>query len=162
MTNIFQSHIKKGIIIAVIILIFKAFLLATKNYYNDIFTYVGWSLLIVLVLISVYTFQSSLEEKLLFNGLLAHGLKTSAVLACISFVGMLIFTYFIFPNMAEEAVINVASHNKASISKADYKQEDFAIAKKIMTLTITAGSLMGNLILGFLGSLVGAILFGKK
>ena len=65
-------------------------------------------------------------------------------------------------NFSEEAVMNFAKNNNANITKQNYKPEEFERAKKVMALTITAGSLMGNLILGFLGSLIGAILFGKK
>lgn len=160
--KIASSHIYKGIIIALIIIVFKTILLATNNYYNDTLLYVGWVLIIVSLLVAVYIFQKVQVAKLQFNGLLSHGLKTSAVLACISFLGMLLLVYLIFPSMPEEAVINFAKNNNANITKQNYKPEEFERAKKVMALTITAGSLMGNLILGFLGSLIGAILFGKK
>lgn len=160
--QIATSHIHKGILLALFILFYKAILLATSNYYNDNFLYIGWVFIVLGIAVSLYFFQKLQETKLMFNGLLSHGLKTSAVLACISFIGMLLFVYVIFPNMPEAAVMNYAKNSQSTISKESYKPEDFERAKKVMALTITAGSLMGNLILGFLGSLIGAILFGKK
>jgi hypothetical protein len=160
--QIASSHIHKGIILALMVLLYKTILLATNNYYNDIYLYIGWAFIVIGIALSLFIFQKLQDNKLMFNGLLSHGLKTSAVLACISFVGMLLLVYVVFPNMPEDAVINFAKNNNASISKESYKPDDFTRAKKVMALTITAGSLMGNLILGFLGSLIGAILFGKK
>lgn len=160
--HISHSHIHKGIIIAILVLVYKTVLLITKNYYNDSLLYIGWGIIVAFLLGAVYMYQQVQTTKLMFNGLLSHGLKTSAVLACISFVGMLLLVYVFFPSMTEDAVINFAKNKNATITKASYKPEEFERAKKVIALTITAGSLMGNLILGFLGSLLGAIVFAKK
>lgn len=161
MQALFLSHIKKGILIAVIIGLYKIVLHLNQQYFNDTLIYAGWSVFIFLVITSVILFKQATTEALSFGGYFAHGFKTTAVATSIIFVLMVLLFYVIFPNLFDKPLQEMAA--EATKNPVLGKDFDAAMAKKVFRLMYLSKALMGNLLLGVIGSLFGAgVSFGLK
>lgn len=155
MQQISSSHILKGLITAAIIGLFKIILHLNHQFFNDKWIYGGWCLFIILIMSSVILFKQSNNETLTFGGYFAHGFKTTAVATSVLFVLMLLLFYIIFPNLFDVPLNEMAAN--AAKDPVIGKTFDGAMAKKIFRLMYLSKALMGNLVLGVIGSLLGAI-----
>lgn len=154
MQQLFSSHIRKGMVIAVVIALFKIVLHLSHQFFNDTLIYMGWCVFIVLIMVSVILFKQTVTEALTFGGYFAHGFKTTAVATSIIFIVMLLLFYLVFPNLFDVPLNEMAIN--AAKDPVIGKTFDPLMAKKVFRLMYLSKALMGNLLLGVIGSLFGA------
>lgn len=156
MKEIATSHIKKALIITVIIAVYKLVTIYTNNFFIGTYTYAGWCLVIVSVLSSVLLFAKYTDDKQNFVLLFSHGLKTTAAVACLLVVFTSLIIYFILPNLTTDYIKQLQTSNAIKIEVKE-GQNPIEMGAKVLRMTLITGSLMGSLILGTIGSLIGAI-----
>lgn len=162
-----KSHIKKGLTVAAILIIFNIITQFTKTNFDEWTTFVFAAIIILGVVLSTYLHSKESSESLSFSTLFGYGFKTAAVVACIYFVYTILAVYIFFPGFVEEKLKRGIEEAKKQGAFDEFKMKQNAqaiegIGKKIIIYTHLAGSIMGTLLLGVIGSLIGAVVANKN
>jgi cytochrome bd-type quinol oxidase subunit 2 len=158
-----KSHIKKGLIIAVILIAFNAITHFTKTYFDEWTNFVVAAITIAGIILSVYLFSKEEKNNLRFSELFSYGFKTAAAVACICFVYNLLAVYFFFPYFIKETLIRKVAllKNTAPFDEKVF-QQNIHNGIKVEQRVYFALTLMITLFLGIIGSLIGAVAAPKK
>lgn len=158
----YTSHIKKGIVIAVIIIIMNVIGQITAFIYKPWYGFIILSVFIFLSFASTWLFNTQTKGLEQFSALISHGFKTVAVATALFFVYNFIAMHYIFPNYVNHQI---------SIIQADIKQKggtitnlplDMQRAKQIWMNTQLAGVLILFLLAGGAGALLASVAAPKK
>ncbi len=154
MTIKITPHLLKGLLIFLLLVIINLIGQITKLIYQNWFFWMGLVIFIIGVLLATLHFGRQMKDQASFELLFTHGFRTATVTICLMFVYTwfsinLFFPGFIENRMERNMAMQVALKHKTG---EDIKQF-LSIAKKVFL----AGSLMGNLIAGALGSALGAV-----
>lgn len=158
------SHIQKGCIVAITYILFNTVITFAKISNAQWTDFVAWFIIIVGTLLSVHLFGKQNQNNQPFGSLFSHGFKTAAVATCLIFIYVLVMIYIVNPSMITDKVNEIVAEAKKQHPIADEKamKEFAANAFKITKLMIIAGTIMGTLFLGIIGSLVGAVATPKQ
>lgn len=156
------SHIVKGVIISLVFIIINVI----GHLANVILeSWFGWTILIlfsVAIIWSVIIYSNQMQNNVTFGNLFAHGFKVTAVVACITFVYTILSVYLLFPDFIDQVVQKSMEQARKQGKVTDEQiEQGMGIAKKITTITILAGSVLGNLLIGAIASLIGAAVAKK-
>jgi len=162
-----KSHIKKGLTVAAILIIFNIITQFTKTNFDEWTTFVFAAIIVIGVALSNFLYGKESNENLTFSTLFGYGFKTAAVIACIYFVYTILAVYVFFPGFVEEKLRRGIEEAKkqGAFDQKNMKENPQAlegIGRKVIVYTHFAGSIMGTLFLGVIGSLVGAVTANKK
>ncbi len=163
MENKISTHITKGIIISLILIVLDIIGHLTGLIFEQWF---GYSVLVIAVCLFIWPplqYGKELNNNVTFGNLFSHGFKTAAVFACIMFVFTIISIYLLFPDFVDELIQK--QMEKAAASGKDIpapSEEGMQMAKKITRIVMLAGGVIGNLLVGTIGSLIGAAIAKKN
>ena len=152
----------KGIVIALLLIIFS---LAT--YFLDIdtngpFKWVGMIIFLIGIVWSVMAYGKQLNYNGTFGNYFAHGFKVSALVTAIMIIFMVVFI-IMFPDFKEKAMDQA---RKAMVEQNKLTEEQISqalqISRKFFTVFLIGGTLLGYLIFGVIAALVGAALTKKQ
>lgn len=157
------SHIYKGCAIAIAYILLNTIVTFAKIKNAQWTDFAAWSIIIISSILSIHLFAKQNDNEKIFGNLFSHGFKTTAVATCLIFIYVLLMIYIINPNMITERVADIVAEARKSNPIADDKAlKEFAInAEKITKLMMIAGTIMGTLLLGIIGSLIGAVAISK-
>ena len=157
------SHIFKGCCIAIAYIIFNIIIDFAKLHNAQWTDFVAWLILLGGAAISVYLYSKNNKELYLFGALFTHGFKTTAVATCLIFIYVLLMVYIINPSAITEKVnaLVQAKRKQGAIDESKL-QENIESAYKIFRLMQLAGTVMLTLVLGVIGSAIGAVISPKK
>lgn len=157
------SHIYKGCAIAIAYIVLNTIVTFAKIKNVQWTDFAAWFIIIAGSVLSIHLFSKQTNEDKVFGNLFSHGFKTTAVATCLIFIYVLLMIYIINPNMITERVADIISEAKKSHPIADDNamKEFAANAEKITKLMMIAGTIMGTLLLGIIGSLIGAVAISK-
>lgn len=158
-----MTHIAKGIVLAMVLIVIS---LVGHILNIDLESWFGWisiGLFVIVVMWCVNYYGKQMNYTETFGNLFAHGFKVTAVAICIVFIYTLLSVYVLFPDSIDRIV-------KKGIEKAlqdgkmtsDQVDRSMPMVKKITTISILAGSVIVNAIIGAIGSLLGAAITKKK
>ena len=162
-----KTHINKGIIIAFAAIIFNATSHFNKSIFEEWTTFGFAAIIIVGVAIAVFLFGKEVDNKVNFGNSFSYGFKTAAVATCIYFIYTLLALNLFFPDFIAQK-FNRQLEEAKRLGAFDEKtmnenlEMGVKMGKKIMFYTNIAGSVMGTLFLGIIGSLIGAVGVSKK
>ena len=156
------SHIRKGLFIALMLIIVNVVGQLTKLIYEDWYRWIGTAIYIISIITSTIYFSTQNNQNVNFGILFTHSFKTTAVITCILFVYTLISVYFLFPGQIDHFVQLGVEEAKKQGKTAAEMQEGIVIARKVLVISFLAGGLMINLITGALGALLGAAIAKKN
>jgi hypothetical protein len=159
-----KQHIKIGLIISAILIVLKVAIQLANLQFVEWATLGFYALLIGCIAASVLYFSKANDNKQ-FSNLFSLGFKTTAVVACILFLFSVLFVYVLFPNFttqlfalkAKELLANNSNNNNFIVPN-----EVPPMAKKIIAITHIAGTLLGTMFLGIVGSVIGAVIATQK
>jgi small-conductance mechanosensitive channel len=163
MENKVMSHIIKGLIVSLILIVISivGFFagLAEKNW----FSWVSNVVMFVAIIWGCIYYAAQLDGKVTFGNVFAHGFKMSVVIALIMVVYSLLAMNLIFPEMKEEA-LEMARQRMEEKGNLSDEQIDQAIemTKKFFVPFAIGGILLITLIFGAIASLAGAAMAKKK
>ncbi len=157
MENQVTTHAFKGLLIALVLIILSLVAQFTNIQFEKWYGYIYYIISIAAFILSVILFGKQKDNNVTFGELFTHGFKTTAVTSGIVFIYTVLAFYFIFPETIDQfydkAMEEVLKSGKAT---TDQLEKTSALTKKILTVSMLAGSLIATLILGTIGSLIGA------
>jgi uncharacterized membrane protein YciS (DUF1049 family) len=152
------SHIVKGAIISLLLILINLTGQVTKWAYQSWFGWIEIILFLIGILIATLYYGKQMNNQVTFDQLLTHGFKTSSVVICFVFVYSFLSLYVLFPGFVENKMrLDLVQVRLLGKSDLEIKQY-LANVKKI----ILAKDLMLNLITGAAGSLLGSLLIKKS
>ena len=157
------SHITKGVVIALIMIVIS---LAGHLLNIDLESWFGWvavAIFSIAIIWSVNIYGTQMNNNVTFGNLFAHGFKVTAVVICITFVYTLLSVYILFPDSIERIMqkgIDKAVQEGRMTS--DQVEQSKPMMKKIVTISILAGSIFINALIGAAASLIGAAVTKKN
>lgn len=156
------SHLTKGLIIALILIVLSVVTTILELYTIQWLQYVGFLILCGGIIWAVMSYGKENDYDKNFGSLFAHGFKTMAVVTIL----VLLYTFlsgFIFPDaqqkiidMARQKALERANGNEAQI------EQGMAMFEKNFTLFIVIGIVFWYLIIGAVSSLIGAAITKKN
>ena len=157
------SHIFKGCFIAIIYIVFNTIIDVAKLHNAQWTDFVTWLIIVGGTATSVYLYSKNNKELHPFGALFTHGFKTTAVATCLIFIYVLLMVYIINPEVITEKVnaLVQAKRKQGAIDESKL-QENIESAYKIFRLMQLAGTVMLTLVLGVIGSVIGAVISPKK
>ena len=163
MEKTITTHITKGFLIALVLIVLN---LAGHLLNVDLESWFGWIVICIFlaaIIWSVNIYGKQMNNNVTFGNLFAHGFKVTAVVICITFLFTLLSVYVLFPDSIDRIVqkgIEKAIAEKKMTE--DQMQQSLPMIKKITTISILAGSIIVNAIIGALASLIGAAITKKN
>lgn len=157
MENQVTTHAFKGLLIALVLIVLSLIGQFANLQFEKWWGYINWAIMVGAFIGSVIYYGKQKNNDVTFGELFTHGFKTTAVTAVVVFVYTVLSVYVIFPDqldkMWEKGVEEALKGGKVT---TEQMEQGAAIGRKIMTVTVLAGSLVGTLIIGTVGSLIGA------
>jgi len=146
----------KGLVISLILIV-----LALVIYFLDLNTtrgveYISFAVLVAGVIWSINNYGNQIDHNATFGNYFSHGFKIAALVTAIMIIFAVIFLY-IFPDVKEKGM---EAARKSMEARGNLSQEQInqsmEFTKKFFMVFIIAGTLIGYLIFGVIGSLIGA------
>jgi hypothetical protein len=146
----------KGLVISLILIV-----LALVIYFLDLNTtrgveYISFAVLVIGVIWSINNYGKQIDHNATFGNYFSHGFKIAALVTAIMIIYAVIFLY-IFPDVKEKGM---DAARKSMEARGNLSQEQInqsmEFTKKFFMVFIIAGTLIGYLIFGVIGSLIGA------
>lgn len=151
------THIVKGLIIALILIVVSVIGHVTNLAFENWYNWIGTVIFFGGVVWSVNVYGKQMNNNVTFGNLFAHGFKTTAVITCIVFVFTVLTIYVLFPDFVDQMIQKqIDEARKANNLSDEQVEQGMAMAKKIGSIGVLAGSIIGSLIVGALGALIGA------
>jgi len=151
----------KGLIISMIIIV-----IGIAGYYSNLVysVWFNWAVngvFIIAVIIACIHFANQKQGYVTFGNVFMHGFKISLVVALIMLVYSVLAFSVLFPDMKEKLLqMQVEQMEKAGIDE-DKMEQAQKLFDKFFWVGVIGGAIIGNLVLGCIGSLLGGA-FAKK
>ncbi len=163
MENKVTSNVTKGLIISLILIVLDLVAGFAHFKYASWYRWTGNLVLIAAIIWACISYGAQLNNQVSFGNIFAHGFKTSAVIACILFLYVILSVLVIFPGTKDEVLEQARKQMEAKGNLTD-DQVNMALEwtkKSFWPITIAA-VVLGTLILGVIASLIGAAVTKKK
>lgn len=162
-----KTHIQKGLVIAAILIIFKAITHFTHTSFAEWTVFVFGLIIVLSVAISVQLYKKENNIDFKFTELFSYGFKVTAVIASIYFIFIFLETKLFFPDYINERLLKSIEQIKQSglIDQKTFEEnveQSMALGKKVETYKYFAGTMMSILFLGVLGSVLGSVFSKTK
>ena len=163
-----KPHIKKGLTIAAILIIFNIITQFTKTSFDEWTTFVFAAIIVIGVAVSIFLYRKEIAEDSSFGTLFTYGFKTAAVVACVYFIYTILAVYIFFPGFVDEKLKRGIEEVKSQgafdekIMKEKLQELNSGLGRKVAIYIHLAGTIMASLFLGIIGSLIGAGTAPKK
>ncbi|MEP6684176.1 MAG: DUF4199 domain-containing protein [Parafilimonas sp.] len=157
------THITKGLLLSLVIIALNLIGHVLNIDLESWFGWIGVGIFVIAIIWSVNIYGKQMDYNVTFGNLFAHGFKVTAVAICITFLYTLLAVYVLFPDSIDRIVqkgIEKAIQDKKMTQ--DQVQQAMPMIKKITTISILAGSVLGNAIIGAIASLIGAAVTKKQ
>ncbi len=156
------SHIKKGIIIAGLIMLLNVIGQITELIYMPWYGFIILSVFIVAAFISTWLFNHQTKGVKGFSLILSHGFKTVAVATALFFVYNFIAMHYLFPNYVNRQINLLLEEVKKHGEVITNLPANINRAKQIWMNTQLTGVLILFLLAGGAGALLAAVAVPKK
>ncbi|MDI9358044.1 MAG: DUF4199 domain-containing protein [Phycisphaerales bacterium] len=160
-----KPHIKKGLIVAILLIIIDIIthflnIAQTQHQFINVFTL---CILLFAASNSSFTFTRNLlddNEPITFMNLFLHGFKVVVVATAIYCLYFLLAIKLIFPNdMDTYFKLMLDQIQKAKVPyDSNYVDQNQSLIEKIISISMLAGIIILNLLVGVLGALIGAVM----
>ena len=157
------THIVKGILISLMLIVLDLVSQFADFKFEQWFGWTSFAITIGLLIWATVTYGKEMNNNVTFGNLFAHGFKTTAVVTCIVFVYTILSVYIIFPNYIDQLIQKgMEEAAKSGQQMPETTGEGMEMAKKITTLIVLAGVVLGELVIGSIGALIGAAIAKKN
>jgi hypothetical protein len=156
------SHVVAGLIIAAAVIVYSIIINFTGNAANASGGMISYLIIILGLAFFVRKHGQDTNYTESFGNLFSYGFKATAVLTILFIVFMILFNLF-FPEFKEKAM-DIARQRLEDQGRLDEDKIDqsLAIAKKYFWLFAIGGTMLGFIIVGAIGSLIGAAITKKR
>ncbi len=154
-----KTHIKKGLIIALVLILVDIVLQVTHQKFQPWVNYLNIAILLIGVVVSVNIKEAETNNKVIFSNLFGYGFKVSVVTVCILFIYSILSVYLFFPGFIYDLYNqNILAAQKINGYNAATAVSNKAMAMKVMRISLLSAVVMFNLAIGITGALAGAII----
>lgn len=149
------SHITAGLIIAGLLIVYSMVLTFSEQYANRSLGFLSLLILVVGLVYFIMQYGKSVDHSATFGQLFGFGFKTTAVATIIVIVFQVLF-FLIFPEYRDK--MEEVSREQMYKQGLKDQQVDQAIdmTRRFFWTFLIAGTLVSNLFVGAIGSLIGA------
>jgi len=153
----------KGLIIALILIVWGLIIYFTNQLDNQPLGYVQYALFLGGIIWSCVLFSKQMNANVTFGNVFAHGFKTSAVITVIMLVYTVVALNFLFPDIVDKSM-ELSRKKLEESGKLSDTQIDSQInmIKDHFTLFAVAAIVIGFAIMGAVSSLIGAAVAKKQ
>ena len=159
MENRQKTHVKKGLIIAAVLIILDIVFQLIHQQPEQWVFFVNSAILVAGVIVSIQIEAAESAEKKEFSSLFGYGFQVAVVTACILFVYTILSVYLVFPDSVlsiyNERIKQAQKLPQFSLEQAN-SQKDMAL--KVIRISLISSVVMINLAVGIAGSLFGTII----
>jgi len=157
------SHIAKGAIIGLILIIYSTVLYLMGQMMNKNLGYVSYLILFVGLIVSGNIFSKENNGNVTFGNVFAHCFKTNGIVTLIVIFWSVLSLKVIFPNM-EDQMLDFTRKELEKQPKITDEQisQSMAMMKKGFMVIMIGGAILGYAVLGAIGSLIAAALAKKN
>lgn len=156
------SHVFKGLIISLILIIFGLIVYFTDQITNQALGYVQYVILMAGVIYSCISFSNQKNGLVSFGEVFSHGFKTATVVAAITCIYSIISLKFIFPEMIDI----IMRESRKGMEEKNMNDSDIENAMQMMKNNFIPFAIAGILfmfaLIGAISSLLGAAVAKKK
>jgi len=160
------TSIVKGAIIGALLIAFSLIIQTTMDMNAaQKFSWVQFVILMVGVIWSCVHYAKQMEGMVTFGSVFAFGFKVTALVTLIVAVFTYISIKFIFPDMIDKSIAMARQKmatDKNNKMTAEQVEDAMGITRKYFAVLVVGGSILVNLILGLIASLVGAVVAKKN
>jgi|SRR5690606_7758519 len=156
------SHITAGLLIAGALIVYSLILNFAGLGNDPSFGYITYAILIIGIIVVIGMHAKAHDNRMTFGNLFAFGFKTSAVITIIFILFLIVFN-ILFPDLKEKG-FEMAREQLEEQGKMSDSQIDDALemGRKFFWPGLIGGTLLFFLIIGAIGSLIGAAITKKK
>lgn len=162
MENKVTSHVTKGLIVSLIMVVLDLVSGFANFKFEPWFQWIPTIILVVAIIWACISFANQKNNAVTFGNVFAHGFKTTAVIACIMVVYTLVSVFVIFPETKTLAIEKARQQMETNPQMTEEMiDQAVGMTEKFFLPFAIGGSLLGTLIVGALASVLGAA-FAKK
>ena len=156
------SHVSKGLIISLILIVFSVVLhFSGQQLKNPSIGYLAYVILIGGVIWACITYGKERDHRVTFGNVFGHGFKVTAVVTCISIVFTVIF-FLIFPEIKEQSLDAARLEMEKNPQMNDESiEQGLAMVSRMFFIFLIGAIIIGYLIVGAIASLIGAAVTKK-
>jgi hypothetical protein len=149
------SHILKGIIISLILIVLSTVGQFLGPQQAKTAGYIGYVILLAGIIWACISYSNQMDHHVTFGNIFAHGFKTSTVVTVLMVVFLFIFI-MIFPEMKTKA-IDAARQEMESQNMPDSQVDTMlGFMEKSFMVFLIGGTIFFYLLIGVIASLIGA------
>ena len=154
-----KTHIKKGMLIGLILILLDIALQLTHNKFQLWVANTNIAIMLLGVIIAMNIQTPKTDGKIVFSNLFGYGFRVSVVAVCALFIYNVLSVYVVFPGYLTELYEhNLAEAQKLPNFDATKVAENKDMAMKVMRTSLLSMVVMFNLAIGITGALVGSII----
>ena len=156
------NHFVAGIIIAAIIVIYSMALQFMGLGQNKSLGWLAYLLVIVGLIIFISQYAKAKDYNVTFGNLFSYGFKATAIASLIVVVCLLVF-FLAFPEYKDKIMVSIRQgmEDQGKMSDSQIDSAVSMVEKNFLLFTV-GGALFMYLIVGCIGSLIGAAVTKKK
>ena len=158
-----MSHLVKGLLISLIIIV-----LSIAGYFSGVAQekWYNWAvniLLCVAIIIACVHYANQKDGFVTFGNVFSHGFKITAIAALIILAYSVLSVGFLFPDIKEKALERARQQmeDRGNLTE-DQIEKYMDFTKKYFIAFLVFGVMIGTVVIGVIGSLIGAAVAKKK
>lgn len=156
------SHITAGLLIAAALVLFSIVTNFLGLAANRGLSWVPYLILIAGLILFINLYGKARDHNVTFGNLFAYGFKTTAVFTVLFIVFLILFN-LLFPEFKEKAMEIMRQQMEDQGKMSDEQIDQFIeMGRKFFWLGVIGGTLLGFIIIGAIGSLIGAAVTKKR
>ncbi len=159
------SPLNKGLILSLILIAISVvtYVAIPDMEKQQKFGWINYVIIIGGLIWACITYSKDMNHNVTFGNVFAHGFKVTAIFTCITLVYTILAATLIFPEMKDKA-LEVARKQMESNDQLNEASIDQALemTQKFFFPFLIAGVVVGSLIIGCIGSLIGAAIAKKN
>ncbi|HEX8331833.1 MAG TPA: DUF4199 domain-containing protein [Segetibacter sp.] len=157
------SHFVVGLIIGlVLVATFLIFYFTGRSFEKDALSYIPSLLFVIILIFSIVQYSKANNHNVTFGSCFSYGFKATAIAALIMALFMFIFLYT-FPDYKEQFVAFMTEElEKSEAVDDEQKEKTVEMMAGFFTISAIGGSLIANIIVGAIASLIGAAVAKKN
>jgi uncharacterized protein DUF4199 len=153
----------KGLIIALILIVWGLIIYFTNQLDNQPLSYVQYAIFLGGIIWSCISYSKQMNANVTFGNVFAHGFKTSAVVTILILVYTVVAFNFLFPDIVDKSMEISRKKLEGSGKLSDTQiDQQINMIKDHFTLFAVAGIVIGFAIMGAVSSLIGAAVTKKQ
>lgn len=156
------STVTKGVVISLIMIALALAMYFTGMDVNSPLRWITYCVYIVGVIFSIMQYGKQIDHNATFGNYFAHGFKISAAVTVIMIIYIIAFVY-LFPDFKEKAIDEAEKAIKERENMSEEQRvQALEMTKNLFMVFLVGATLIYNLIIGAIASLIGAAVTKKN